>query len=72
MTTTNEVETKKALAIAMTLADAIRELGEIPSGHLYARVMGYMSLDVYTAIIRALKGAGLVEETNNLLTWMSK
>ena len=52
------------------LADAIRELGEIPSGHLYARVMGFMTLEVYQSMIENLKAAGVVrEEPSHLLVW---
>jgi hypothetical protein len=58
-----------ATLIALTLAEAIRELGEVPSGHLYARVMDRLSLADYTAIISALKGARLISESHNLLTW---
>ena len=32
----------KAVRIAHAVAEAIRELGEIPSGHLYARLMGVL------------------------------
>jgi hypothetical protein len=45
------------------IAGAIRELGRVPSGHLYARVMGSLSLDQYNKVIGILKKAGLVEET---------
>lgn len=56
--------------VALAVAEAIRELGEVPSGHLYARVMGKMTLENYNAVIDALKGAGLVEETNHILKWV--
>lgn len=52
------------------IAAAIQALGEVPSGHRYARVMGHMSLASYESIIAALKGAKLVEEKNYLLTWI--
>jgi len=49
--------------------DAIKEAGEdgIPSGHLYAAVMGHMNLDTYNGIIDILKKAGKVKEENFLL-----
>lgn len=59
-----------ALEIIKTVAEAIRELGSVPSGHLYARVMGYLSLDAYTRIVETLKRTGLVEEHGHLLTWV--
>lgn len=60
---------KAALAITVAVAEAIRELGSIPSGHLYAQLMGRIDLAGYTRIIDTLKNAGLVAEERNLLTW---
>lgn len=61
---------KAALAITRAIADAIRELGSIPSGELYARVMGHMSLENYEKVIATLIGAGLVRRDNShMLTW---
>ncbi len=57
------------LRMAFVVADVIRELGSVPSGHLYARLMGKLSLDDYNAVIGALKSAGVVEEIF-LLTWV--
>jgi hypothetical protein len=58
------------IAAARILADAIRDLGEVPSGHLYAHVMGAMSLETYQGLIGILKRAGLIEEKAHLLTWI--
>lgn len=63
-------EARAALEIVMAVGDAIKELGEVPSGHLYARLMGRMNLDTYNRIIGTLKGAGLVSEENHLLSWV--
>ena len=52
------------------LAEAVRELKEVPSGHLYARVMGAMTLGSYEAAVRVLKDAGLVEERGHVLRWV--
>jgi hypothetical protein len=46
-----------------TIADAIREAGEIPSGELYTHLAGECELREYGLIIDALKDAGLVSET---------
>jgi hypothetical protein len=54
----------------MAVAEAIRELGSVPSGHLYAQLMDKMSLETYTAVIQVLKNTKLVEEKNHLLTWI--
>lgn len=59
-----------AIRAAAAVGDAIRELGSVPSGHLYARLMGHMSLDTYNKLIGLLKQADLVKEENHLLTWI--
>jgi len=58
------------IRMAAAVAEAIRDLGSVPSGHLYARLMEYMSLETYNKIITVLKNANLVEESNHLLTWV--
>lgn len=60
----------KAVAVVAVLAETIRELGSVPSGHLYAQVMSHMSLDTYNSAIGVLKSADLVKESNHLLTWI--
>jgi len=53
------------------LAEIIRELGEVPSGELFARLMGKMTLETYNRLIGTLKEAGLVTETpGHLLRWV--
>ena len=59
-----------ALAITRAVADAIKSLGEVPSGHLYAHLMGKLSLNEYTQVIGILKRAGLVTESSHLLKWV--
>ena len=55
--------------IILVVADTIRALGEVPSGELYARLMGHFSLATYDSIVAALINAGLVSKANHLLTW---
>jgi len=69
-TTQNDV--KAALGILSAVADAIRELGEVPSGHLYAHLMSKLSLEQYEQVIGVLKQASLITESNHLLTWVGK
>lgn len=52
------------------VAEAIRDLGEIPSGELYARLMGHMSLQTYDRIIGSLVRAELVTNSCHLLKWV--
>jgi hypothetical protein len=62
--------TSAALMIVRHVGVAIRDLGSVPSGHLYAQLMGILTLDQYNAIINTLKKAGMVSESGNLLTWI--
>jgi hypothetical protein len=61
---------KRIAAIAEILGEAIQGLGEVPNGHLYARVMGRIDLGAYNGAICVLKDAGLVEETAHVLKWV--
>lgn len=67
MTTT---EVKAALEVTKAIADMIKEVGSVPSGELYVRCMGHLTLDQYQGVIRLLERTGLVKESNNLLTWV--
>lgn len=59
-----------AVQILAAMAEAIRQVGSIPSGHLYAQMIGVMSMSDYEAAVGLLKRAGLVEETANVLRWI--
>ena len=62
---------KSQIEFIKLLADAIKESGTqgMPSGYLYAAVMGMASLEVYQSYVDIIKNAGLVVEKNNLLIW---
>ena len=51
------------------IADAIKELNQVPSGVLYTAVMAKMDLPTFQRIVETLKRAGLVTESNHVLTW---
>ena len=51
------------------VADAIKEVGEVPSGSLYAMLIEHLTLEQYNRIIGHLKTAGVVVEKNNVLYW---
>ena len=64
-------QVKAALAVTMAVAETIREAGEVPSGTVYAALIGRVSLEGYQSMLRNLKNAGLVEETPaHLLKWI--
>lgn len=56
----------KALA---ALAEAIRELKTVPSGHLYTQVMGYLDINAYESAIRTLCNAGVIRKSGDMLHW---
>lgn len=58
------------LSAMIAVAETLRVIGEMPSGHLYARLMNYVNLQQYYAIIERLKHAGLIEEKSHLLRWV--
>jgi hypothetical protein len=54
------------------VAEAIRELGQVPAGTLYANICGSLDLQQFEKIISILVGAGLVKrDGSNLLTWQN-
>jgi hypothetical protein len=61
---------QSAIQVVCALAEAIRTAKQIPSGHLYAMVMGKMTLEVYEGALGTLKRAKLVQEAGNMLTWV--
>lgn len=62
-----------SLRIIQAVAETIRELKRIPSGHLYAKLMEInLSLEAYEAIIGLLKNAGVVKEENFELIWVGE
>ena len=64
-------QVKAALAVTMAVAETIREAGEVPSGTVYAALIGRVSLEGYQSMLRNLKNAGLVEESPaHLLKWI--
>jgi|APCry1669192319_1035405.scaffolds.fasta_scaffold12998_5 hypothetical protein len=59
-----------AIEICKALASAIYAAKEIPSGHLYAAVMGHMSLETYNACLSTLEKTGLIKrESSHLVRW---
>jgi len=65
-----QAQVNAVIQAVFAVRDAIKELGEVPSGHLYAQLMGDMSLDTYNQIISLLKKSGKVTESGHLLKWV--
>jgi hypothetical protein len=66
-----QLEACAALAEAIRGANGMLGRGAIPDGHLYAQVMGHLSLEQYNGLINILIRAGLVERTpGHVLKWV--
>lgn len=65
--TTNQLQA--GFAALQALAEAIRELKQIPSGHLYARVMNYMDINAYEKAISLLCNSGVIRQDGDVLKW---
>ena len=65
-------QSRATLAMISAIADTIRDLGSVPGGHLYARLMEHgCTLAQYESIIGALVGARLVrQDPSHLLVWI--
>ena len=67
--------TKEQLAAGIqmikAIADALRELKRVPSGHFYARIMDKIDLASYEKILGILTGAGLIKIENHEIIWLS-
>lgn len=66
---TTEQRRQKIQEIAYVIYDIIKSSGDkgIPSGHLYAALMGKMTLDQYNLFIGALAANGKITNHNHLL-----
>lgn len=70
MTDTKKQQIDAMINAAQAIAAAIKDLGSVPSGHLYANVAGHMGLSQYTQIINLLKAGKMITESNHVLTWV--
>jgi hypothetical protein len=59
-----------AVGMVAAIAETVRELGKVPSGELYAQLMGTVSMQQYEQIIGLLKRAELVKVENHELVWI--
>ena len=67
----NRAGIEAAANVVLAVADCIRELGTVPSGHLYARLMGQLDIESYQSVIGTLVRAGVVREhPSHLLEWI--
>jgi hypothetical protein len=53
-----------AVNVVLAVSEAIRELGRVPSGQLYAHLCGKFSLSQYESILSILERAGVIQVSN--------
>lgn len=61
---------RAAETTVLIVREAIKELGEIPSGVLYAQLCGYFSLETYQEIISLLAMAGVITIHNHMIKYV--
>lgn len=66
------MNTEKALELVQIIGRAIMDAGQIPSGQLYAAIMGKVSLETYQSVIGLLTRQGIIRNENHLLIWNIK
>ena len=70
MPATQAQKIEAQVQLVRAIAEAIRELKEVPSGHLYARIAGKVSSETYEKVLSTLRRAELISiAPSGLLTW---
>ena len=63
-------EVSHAFAMTAAVAETIREAGSVPSGTIYAALVGRITLEGYEKLLGVLKRAGLVSvDSSHVITW---
>ena len=73
MASVTKEQLKAAFEVTTAVCGVIRAVGEIPSGHLYARMLEgcpLLTSDDYGRVLETIKRAGLIEVRNNLIKWV--
>lgn len=67
LTQAQQEQARAVLEMADAIREAIDALGEVPAGHLFARLCDRLSLTDFNQLIGLLVSAGKVERRGNLL-----
>ena len=65
-----QLAARAAMTFTTAIGEAIRDIGNVPAGHLYAAVCSVMDINMFNAIIAKLEEAGLVKRNGHLLSWI--
>lgn len=64
-------EAGNAIKVLVAVSEAVRGAGQVPSGVLYAALVGVVDLPTYEWVLGKLIGAGLIKvEANHLIRWV--
>ena len=55
-------ELASGLQVLIAVADAIKESGQIPAGHLYAAIMSKVDFQGFTSIVNTLCNSGVIRK----------
>lgn len=69
---TQEQKMQAAVQIMKAVAEAIKEAGSIPSGHLYSQLMGKMSLGSYEKMIAMMQRMGIIKVDDHFISYVGK
>lgn len=65
----------QTMLLVLTVAETVRDLREVPSGHLYAALLPNvpnLSATDYQLVVDSLKRCKLIEEKSHLLRWVGR
>ena len=69
MPAVTKAELVQGLMLMKAVCETVRELGEVPSGTVYAALMGHCTFPAYQSLISQLVNTGLISLNGNLLKW---
>ena len=70
-TTPTAAQLRAGLNVLIAVSESIRELGEVPSGTLYAALIGKVNYAGYEAILQTLTNAGLIQVMpSHMIRWV--
>jgi hypothetical protein len=68
--TVTVTQVRAMLDVLVTIAKLIEEARYIPSGELYAMLMGSMSYETYMMLIKKLQDMEVITVKNHMITWV--
>lgn len=70
MATPTREQVRAAFDLMVAVTEVIRDVKEIPSGVLYARLMDKLSFPAYMAMLESLQRTKLIEVKSHVIYWV--